>query len=114
MTTNVFHVPSLQTEAQIQAGIIEYLRRTGWLVLELRGNAKRGGPVYQTKGTPDLYALRKGRSIWLEIKRPDQHPTPEQAALHEIMRAQGVEVYVVRDLDALLEITCIQKAIGAI
>lgn len=93
-----------KTEAQIQQEIVTYLRTLGWVVLELRGNARRGGTVFQTKGLPDLYALRRGRAVWLEVKRPGQRPRSEQRRLHTLLRNAGAEVYVVTGIDALKEI----------
>lgn len=89
------------SEAEIQQGIVKYLRATGWVVLEIKGNARRGGTVFQTKGIPDLYAVRKGRSLWLEVKRPGQRPRPEQEALHERLRQEGCEVHVIDGVEAL-------------
>lgn len=93
------------TEATIQKQIIELLERTGWFVLELRGNARRGGQVFQTKGTPDLYAAKRGRQIWLEVKRPDGKLMPQQEQVHSALRSNGVEVYVVRSLEDVQNVT---------
>lgn len=42
-----------------------------------------GGP-YQKRGTPDLHATYRGRSLWIEVKRAGGRPDPGQA--HELAR----------------------------
>jgi Holliday junction resolvase len=91
------------SERHIQRQIVDYLRATGWLVIETYLGSSRGGSAWLTKGLPDLYAVRRGRQIWVEVKTPSGRVRPEQQTLHEQLRAQGAEVYVVRSIEHLRE-----------
>jgi hypothetical protein len=91
------------TERHIQRQIVDYLRATGWLVLETYLGSSRGGSVWLTKGLPDLYALKKSRHIWIEVKAVNGRVRPEQSALHDQLRAQGAEIYVIRSIEQLRE-----------
>lgn len=88
--------PAPPLESAVQAQIVQALRLSGWLVLEMQKGSQRGGSVWCTKGIPDLFACKAGHSVWLEVKRPSLgRLSPAQAALHTAMRAEGVEVHVV-------------------
>lgn len=88
---------SLEKESQLQEAIVRHLRAQGWMVNESLKGSKGNSTVYYTKGTPDLWILKAGRWAWIELKRPGQHPDPDQQAWHETCRAQGGVVLVVRD-----------------
>lgn len=88
---------SLEKESDLQASIVRYLRDQGWMVNESLKGSRGNSTVYYTKGTPDLWILKAGRWAWIELKRPGQHPDPEQQAWHTQCRAQGGVVLVVHD-----------------
>lgn len=48
---------------------------------------------------PDHFFARRGRIVLMEFKRPGEPPNPKQAKRHRELRAQGVEVHVVDNLD---------------
>jgi hypothetical protein len=50
------------------------------------------------KGTPDLYTLFRGYSVWIETKRPGEQPTPEQLLMHDELRRNGAFVVVADNL----------------
>jgi hypothetical protein len=107
------------TEGQIQAAILDWLRveqaqgrvvwfarlngggmkdRTGrWLAfyrLYLKGRMER------SKGMADVHGmLAGGRYFALEVKRPGEIPTPEQADFLSVVRDGGGIGEVVRDFD---------------
>ena len=49
-------------------------------------------------GSPDLLLFTSGRAWALEVKRPGEHPTPEQSACHARWARHGVVVTVVRSV----------------
>jgi hypothetical protein len=51
-------------ETQIRNAIATYLAETGWRVTRIVPYR------YMEKGVPDLYAIRRGRSVWIEVKTP--------------------------------------------
>ena len=50
-------------------------------------------------GSADLIGLVDGRFFALEVKLPGQEPTKEQTAWHEVVRAHGGFVRVVRGVE---------------
>jgi hypothetical protein len=53
------------------------------------------------KGSPDMVGILKpyGRWFCLELKRPDERPTPEQVKSHAAFRRFGAFVEVVHTVD---------------
>lgn len=78
-------------ESKIQADIIERATLRGWWIIKIVSPSRRG--------VCDLYALRNGRHIWIEVKRPGETPTRQQEKVHREMRDRGAEVFVVDNLD---------------
>lgn len=59
----------------------------------------QGGWVHLCRtGTPDRMVLLGGTVVFFEVKKPGEEPTKEQLEQHELLRAQGAHVYVVRSL----------------
>jgi hypothetical protein len=77
-------------EGLIQDKCIAHLRRLKWQVIKI-GLCSRGG-------WPDTYALKDGRHLWIEFKKPGGHPDPLQHVVHEMIRAQNAEVWVIDDI----------------
>lgn len=88
--------PKVERESKVEADIRDYALRRGWFV------AKFVSPG-QT-GVPDRLFIRRGRHVFIEIKRPGEKPTPKQLSKHEEMRGFGAEVYWVDNLEAAMEI----------
>ena len=71
------------------------LTKQGWLVLR---------PVAVSKsGYPDLWALKSGRCVFIEVKQPGQKPTPLQELRHKELREAGFTVVVATSVN------CIEK-----
>lgn len=73
-------------------------------VKALGGEHRRVGWIGRRDAPDDLILLR-GKSFYVECKRPGAIPTPRQAREHERLRASGIEVHVVstfEQIDALL------------
>ena len=82
-------------EKQIQAKIKKELTKQGWIVLR---------PVQvSTSGYPDLWALKAGRCVFIEVKQPGQNPTPLQELRHKELREAGFQVVVATSVN------CIEK-----
>lgn len=78
-------------ESEIERKICDYAERRGWWV----GKFVSPGQT----GVPDRLFIRRGRVIFLEIKRPGEKPTEKQYSKHREMRNYGAEVYWVDNLD---------------
>lgn len=79
-------------EADVQSDILDFAQVRGWWAIKVVSPSMNG--------VPDLYALRKGRHVWIEVKRaPDIEADLQQQKRHREMKAQGSEVYVVGSLE---------------
>ena len=79
-------------ESALQSDILDFAEARGWWAIKVESRSRRG--------VMDLYALRRGRHIWIEVKRDEQtEPTEQQLKRHREVRAQGGEVYVVGSME---------------
>jgi hypothetical protein len=83
-------------ESDLQSDIIDFAHVRGWFCEKVESRSGRG--------IMDLYALRRGRHVWMEVKRHGEQATPQQAKRAREMKAQGAEVYTVDSLDRAREI----------
>lgn len=88
------------TEAEIQAGIVEFLRLAGCTVLQTskrgQANSRGGYTTLADKSVPDLLVSHSswpyGMALMMEVKRPGgEWSSPEQKALWEAGRTCRVE-----------------------
>lgn len=94
------------TERDYQKRIEELAKRLGYLVNHVNKATVAGGRFITPTshaGFPDLWLLRDGRLIVLEIKRESARPSEIKPAQKEWIRrlqtVAGVEAYVVRPSD---------------
>lgn len=78
-------------ESQIQSKIMDRLQKNGWYVVKLMLTNK--------SGIPDLMALKNGKAVFIEVKRPGQKPRPLQLVRHEELAMQGFETYVMDNIN---------------
>ena len=102
-------------EANDQADVVAHLRELGELVIRCEQGAKRKYGAARDKalgvqtGAPDLIWVRpSGAVIWIECKKSDGELSPEQIALHAVLRRMGHVVItgygqadLIRQVDAL-------------
>lgn len=77
------------------AEIVEALRIAGWFVLD---TSQAGG------GVPDLFAVRRGRIVPVEVKDGSKPPSarklsPSEQRVHQACLAAGVPVVVVETIE---------------
>ena len=65
---------------------------------------KRHGDMYARRGQPDLLVVVEGKAIFLEVKRPGQHPTLLQSHRLVQCRHAGAVAEVVRSWEDVSEI----------
>lgn len=87
-----------QAEKDLQIGVVQYLESLGACVDQNYVGSKRGGAVWKTKGTPDLYVALNGKTLWIELKTATGKLSDAQKDWHERFRAQGVQVVVCRSI----------------
>jgi hypothetical protein len=77
-------------EADLQAACVRYARARAWFCRRYKGPGRRSHPDY-------LFA-KNGRVTWIEFKLPGNTPTALQQIEMQDMRAHGLTVYWVDDL----------------
>lgn len=99
--------PRAETEAHFQERVQRLATDRGWSWMHVpRSRVGRGqragwrtnitGPL--GKGWPDLFLVRGGRAMWLELKTDSGYPDAHQRGVHAVLGAVG-EVYVLRPRD---------------
>jgi Holliday junction resolvase len=86
------------SERSITESIRRFLRRRGWWYYKVHGGR------FGQAGVPDVVAVGKGRTIWLEVKTQTGRCTPRQLTTQAEMRRAGAEVYVVRSAHEVRQI----------
>ena len=61
-----------------------------------------GGPMLE-RGTPDIHVTARGRSVWLEVKRPGETPSKIQEKRIKEWAEAGAEVAVVTSVEQAME-----------
>lgn len=93
---SIFNDKPSELESDLQAAVIEFAEIRGWFCIKTVSPSRRG--------IPDLYALRKGRHVWMEVKREGEDLRISQAKVAREMKTQGAEVYKVDSMDRAREI----------
>ena len=80
----------------IQRKVSDYFKTNGWLVVKI---------IQCTlNGWPDLQAHKNGKTIFIETKAEKGIVSPLQFYRHEQLIKQGFEVYVIHNLNELLNV----------
>jgi len=85
-----------QPETAILRAVRDYLRVQGWLCVRMQQG------MGSHKGIADLYCLKDGRSVWLEIKTPTGKQSTYQKQFQADVEAYGGEYKVARSLDDVM------------
>ena len=86
---DLFYVKPVK-ESDLQADIIEHAHIRGWFCQKVVFVGRRG--------CRDVVAIRGGRTVWIEVKRPGEVETKQQALVAREMKEKGAEVYAVDNL----------------
>jgi hypothetical protein len=102
-----FRLPP-QPEKAFMAAVLQYAGLMGWRHFhDVATNAPRAcwncgrqsAAPRNTAGWPDLVLLRRPRVLFVELKREGEHPTTEQIAWLDDLRACGQDVRLWRPGD---------------
>lgn len=80
-------------ESEIQAQIRDYLRWTGWFVVKIHQS------LGSYRGIADLYALRDGQHVWIEVKRPDGRQSEYQKRFQRDIEKHGGTYILARGIE---------------
>lgn len=83
-------------ESTLEQEVRRYAERRGWLWI------KFVSPGYA--GVTDRIGIRRGRVIFLELKKEGEVPRELQEEVHEEMRSYGAEVFWCDTLEEAMEI----------
>lgn len=81
------------TESDIQRQIKEYLQWHGWFVVKIHQS------LGSYRGIADLYALKNGRHVWIEVKTPTGRLSEDQVKFREDVLAHGGVYIVARGIE---------------
>lgn len=81
------------TESDIQAAIKEYLQWHGWMVVKIHQS------LGSYKGIADLYALKDGRHVWIEVKTQKGRLSEHQEKFRNDVIAHGGSYIVARSIE---------------
>lgn len=87
-------------ESTIVRRVLAVCQQQGWFAWKTHGSA------YQMDGIPDVIAIRDGRVVFLEAKRPGEETTPKQRHRMRQLESFGARCAVVfsgGDAKAFLE-----------
>lgn len=76
-----------QLESDLQSKIIRVAEARGWFAVKIVSPSRRG--------MPDVYAVRAGRHIWIEVKRAGEELRLQQRRVTRLLRDHGAEVFVI-------------------
>ena len=81
------------TESDIQRQIREYMQYHGWFVIKIHQS------LGSYKGIADLYALRDGKHVWIEVKTPKGRLSEHQERFREDVGRHGGVYMVARSIE---------------
>ena len=85
-----------QPETGILRAVRQYLQTRGWWVVRMQQG------MGSHKGIADLYCLKDGRSVWLEIKTPTGKQSAKQKVFQGDVEAYGGEYAIARAVDDVM------------
>lgn len=84
-------VAAVDDESDIEKAGSDYAVRRGWFVVKLE--------KCSIDSMPDRLHHRKGITLYVEYKKPGEPASPKQLKRHRELRAQGIPVHVVDNLE---------------
>jgi hypothetical protein len=85
-------------ESAIQAHIKHYLQMKAWFVF------KNHQSLGSHKGVADLFAIKDGISLWLEVKTATGKLSEDQKLFRDNITSCGGNYFIVRSLDDVIEL----------
>lgn len=85
--------PPALKESEIQRQIKDYLQWQGWFVVKIHQS------LGSYRGIADLYAIRAGRHVWIEVKAPAGRQSVDQIRFQADIEAHGGEYVVARGVE---------------
>jgi len=90
--------PKGPSEADILRAVRDYLRATGWYVVRIQ----QGLGCH--KGIADLYAIRGGVQVWIEVKAAHGRLSEHQERFQDEIEAHGGRYVVAKGVEDVLNL----------
>lgn len=96
------------SESQIERAIADFLTFQGFEVVKIPSSGyfdmarkcfRKHTSPYVRNGIPDLLALKRGRTIWFEVKSKKGILSEAQKDFHKLLEKAGEEFHVVRSVE---------------
>ena len=78
-------------ESLIEKKVSDYATEQGWLVYKFSSPGSRA--------VPNKIYMKAGKVFFIEFKSPGKKPTKLQLKTHERIKAQGISVFVIDDIE---------------
>lgn len=85
-------------EVEIQAQVKQYLQWRGWYVVKIHQS------LGSHRGIADLYALKNGWHVWLEIKTPKGRLSEHQQQFKDEVEAHGGIYILARGIEDVMNL----------
>ncbi len=85
-------------ESDIQRQIKEYLQWKGWFVFKIHQS------LGSHKGIADLYAIKRGQGIWIEVKTPKGRLSEHQENFRHNLELHGGRYILARGIEDLADL----------
>lgn len=86
-----------QKESDIQRVIKSWLQWQGWFVFKIHQSA------ISYKGIADLCAVKRGRTVWIEVKALRGKQSPDQEKFQKDIEEHGGEYVLAKSIDDVAE-----------
>jgi len=83
-------------ESKVEKTVMDHAKKNGWVVRKLAWIGRRNAP--------DRFFAKGGVIILVEFKKPGGDATEKQSNEHKTLRAAGVHVIVINDIEVGREI----------
>ena len=95
------------SEAQLEQSICQWLTYLGWYCFILKDQASfrdgqhRKTKPFQVKGAADIFAIKNGVNVWIEVKTLVGKQSPSQKEFQKNITDQGGHYWLINSLDSL-------------
>jgi hypothetical protein len=89
-------------EEELRGAGNDLLKLVGFAVYDLEQGYRKDGSSRQTLGIGDCFIAGHGLTAWIEYKRWDNEPSPEQLAFADVVLSEGGIYLLVYELEQLV------------
>ena len=89
-------MPKGPKESDIQRAIMQYLRMCGWFVVKIHQS------MGSYKGIADLYAIKNGSGVWIEVKTPAGKQSEHQKTFETDIISHGGRYMVASGIEDVI------------